>query len=154
MTRDRADQLQAAADDGELLAIVAELERDWDEDNVGQCDTAWDAIHRAVTDGRLSFGGGDYPLSHCVLGPRQLYRGDDRVVSLVLAHEVQDVARAIEPLDADWLRSRYDSLVPSDYSQDYGPEDRDYTAEWFESVRELFLAAASRDRAVIFTVID
>ena len=33
-------------------------------------------------------------------------------------------------------------------------EDRDYTAEWFESVRELFLSAARRDRAVVFTIID
>ncbi len=66
--------------------------------------------------------------------------------------EVKDVAEALEPLDSEWLRGRYDAVVPESYSRAYGAEDRDYTSEWFENVRELFLSAARRDRAVVFTL--
>jgi len=152
ITPERVEALVGAADDDELVALVRQLEDEWDEDNLAQSDTAWDAIHRALADGQLEVGGGEYPLNHCILGPRQLHEGSQRIVSLVMPDEVKDVARALGPLDSEWLRVRYDAVVPQSYSREYGAEDRDYTSEWFENVRELFLMAARRDRAVVFTL--
>ena len=152
ITPERVEALVGAADDDALAAQVRQLEDEWDEDNLAQSDTAWDAIHRALGDGQLEVGGGEYPLNHCILGPRQLHHGSQLIVSLVKADEVKDVAKALGPLDSEWLRARYDSVVPQSYSREYGVEDRDYTCEWFENVRELFLIAARRGRAVVFTL--
>lgn len=152
ITPERVEALLGAADGDALAALLLQLEDEWDEDNLAQSDTAWDAIHRALSDGQLEVGGGEYPLNHCILGPRQLCDDGQLIVSLVMPDEVKDLARALGPLDSEWLRARYDAVVPQSYSREYGAEDRDYTAEWFENVRELFLTAARRGQAVVFTL--
>lgn len=105
-----------------------------------------------LTNGRLEYGGGSYPLSHCVLGPRQLHQGDDYVVSLVLPKEVQDLAKALHSVTEEWFKEQYRVRVPADYAPEYGDVDRDYTWDYFEEVRDLVAKAAERHRAMIFTV--
>lgn len=152
ITPDEAQAFIDAADDPALMAIVERIETAWETAYLAESDKAWDAMHRALTDGGLEDGNGEYPLNHCVLGPRQLHEGDEYIISVVLPDEVRDVAQALEPLNAEWMRQRYDTVVPRSYAPEYGPEDRDYTAEHFETVRELYLAAARDGRAVVFTV--
>jgi hypothetical protein len=152
ITRDQADKLLAAAGDEELMEIVEEIEEDWDTENLAESDKAWDAMHRCLTDGDLGYGNGPYPLNHCVLGPRQLHKGDEYIVSLVLPNEVRDVATALQEITEEWFRSRYASLVPKNYAPEYGPDDLDYTWSNFESVKELYDKALADGRAVVFTV--
>jgi hypothetical protein len=58
-----------------------------------EIDKAWDAIHRALTDGTLEPGA--FPLGRAILGGRQLHRGDDYIVALVTKLEVPAVAGAL-----------------------------------------------------------
>jgi hypothetical protein len=152
ITPSQAEQLLAAAGDHAVMALVEQIEETWDRDNLAESDKAWDAMHRCLTDGRLAYGNGPYPLNHCVLGPRQLYHADDYIVSLVSPEEVQAVARALEPISAEWFRDQYANVVPADYAPEYGPEDLEYTWSWFQRVRALYQQAAARGRAIIFTV--
>src|SRR5690606_19344710 len=115
-----------------------------------ESDKAWDAMHRALTDGELEYGNGPEPLNHCVLGPRQLHEGDDYIVSLVLPEEVRAVASALTAIDVAAFRERYTRLVPKDYAPEYGDEDREYTCANYEDVRALYLRAAEQGLAVVF----
>ncbi len=152
ITAEQAEALEAAGDDDEVLARVDEFESAWDTDNLAECDKAWDALHRLLTDGSLEFGGGSEPLRHCVLGPTQLHEGDDYIVSLVPTEKVKEVAAALMDIDRPWFNEQYRSVVPRDYAPEYGDEDRDYTWTWFETVRDLYQKAAQRERAIVFTV--
>jgi hypothetical protein len=155
ITKEQAASLEAAEDDEELMDLVGEIEEEWDEENLAECDKAWDALHRLLTDGSLEFADdskGADPLSYCVLGPNQLHEGDDYIVSLVEPSEVVRVADALAAIDKATFEHLYRTVVPNDYAPEYGDEDRDYTWGWFEAVRELYRKAAARDRYVLFTV--
>ncbi len=152
ITEEQAATLQAAPDDDALLSVVEEIEEAWDRDNLAECDKAWDAMHRLLTDGALQFGNGPEPFCHCVLGPLQLHEGDDYIVSLVPPDKVKEVAAALAAIDKPWFDERYRTTVPSDYAPEYGDDDREYTWNWFEGVRDLYQRAATRGRWIVFTV--
>jgi hypothetical protein len=152
ITSEQASAFQAAPGDEALMELVEAIEEAWDEDNLAECDKAWDAMHRLLTDGALEFGNGPEPLRHCVLGPNQLHDEDDYIVSLVSPDEVKAVARALMGITEASFAERYRTIVPHDYAPEYGDEDRDYTWEHFQGVRELYQKAAKRDRFVLFTV--
>jgi Domain of unknown function (DUF1877) len=144
--------LAAAGDDEALMAVIEELEEAWDADHLAESDKAWDAIHRCLTDGQLLYENGEYPLNRAIAGGRQLHRGDEYTVSYVPASEVKDVSAALNTVTAEWFRERYLTILPKDYSPNYGVEDLDYTLSWLEDVKALFSRAASEGRAVVFTV--
>ena len=152
ITVEQAEALSAAAGDEALMGLIEEIEEVWDTENLAESDKAWDAMHRCLTDGQLEYGNGPYPLSHCILGPRQLHERDDYIVSLVSPQEVADVAKALEKLSPGWFRDQYLNVVPRDYAAEYGPEDLEYTWSWFQGVRDLYRKAAGSGRAIIFTV--
>jgi hypothetical protein len=152
LTEEQAARVLAAENDDALMAVIEEVEEAWDEENLGECDKAWDAIHRLLTNGQMKVGHGEYPLSHCVLGGRWLYEGNDYIVTYLTPAEVQDVAQALAPLTEQWIKQRYDTVVPKDYAPEYGPDDREYTWEYFQMVRDLYQRAAGQGKAVIFTV--
>jgi hypothetical protein len=65
--------LAAAGDDDAVLSVILEdIEQRWDNDWLQETDKAWDAIHRCLTDGTLSFESIS-PFHKCILGGRQLY---------------------------------------------------------------------------------
>jgi Domain of unknown function (DUF1877) len=70
------------------------------------------AIHRCLTDGTLDPDGGEYPLSHAVLGGRHLH--DDYYVVYVSLAEVPEVA-ALRGVDRTGLRRRFDAIDDPDY---------------------------------------
>ena len=152
ITGEQAAAFQAAPDDDALLELVEEIEEAWDQANLAECDKAWDAMHRLLTDGTLEYGNGSEPFCHCVLGPGQLHEGDDYIVSLVPPEKVKEVAAALAAVDKPWFDERYRTTVPADYAPEYGDDDRDYTWGWFEGVRALYQKAAERNRFVLFTV--
>jgi hypothetical protein len=66
--------------------VVEELEDAYFADHMellAETDKAWDAMHRALTDGRLTWDGGEYPLNHVILG------GGAALHSTRLHHESQ-----------------------------------------------------------------
>lgn len=145
-------RLLVAETDDEVMAIVEEVEESWERPFLFETDKAWDAAHRCLSDGTLDLGGGSYPLSHAILGGRQLHDGDDYLVALVTAEQVPDVAAALAPVDEAWLRARYATLESSDYRPYFSAEDLAYTWENVRGLAEFFGIAAGAGRAVIFTV--
>ncbi len=152
ITSEQVAAFLTADGDEAVIALLAEIEEAWDEDNLAESDRAWDALHRCLTNGTLEYGGGEYPLSHCVLGPRQLLEGDGNIICLVQTDEVPDVANALRAISAEAFRQRYAELLPKNYAPEYGPEDQEYTWSHLQKVRDLFEKAAARRRAVVFTV--
>lgn len=143
---------QSAEADEAVMSVVEDIEERWDEQWLEQNDKAWDAIHRCLTDGRLEFEGGEYPLGLCILGGVQLGDGDDYIVSLKSAAEVADIAAAIESIGQADFRTRYFAIDAEDYDGEIGDEDYNYTWEYFQGVKEFYVKAANAGRAVIFTV--
>jgi hypothetical protein len=147
------DRLLAATNDDEVMAAIGVIEEAWHKDHVGESDKAWDAIHRCLTDGSLDDEAGEFPLSHVILGGRQLHGGEEYIVSFVTADEVKSVAKALLPLHKDTLKEWYFTVLDrDDYEGEFGDADFAYTWDWFENVRELFLRASITGRSVIFTV--
>jgi hypothetical protein len=113
--------------------------------------TVWDPIHRCLSNGTLFYNEGEYPLNHAILGGRHLYSGDDRVVSLVEAAQVSEVAQVLQGISEDWFRERYQEIDPDDYDGPYGEEDLRRAWEAFRDLRRFFARAAEEGRAVVFT---
>jgi hypothetical protein len=145
-------EILAVSGDDAVMEVIEAIEEKWDEPFLAEMDKGWDAIHRCLTDGRCETDNGTYPLSHAVLGGRQLHEGDDYIVSYVTAEQVRDIAVALQPLDEPWLRERYFALDPSDYGPEHGEDDCAYTWAYFTEMRDLFERAAGNGRPVIFTV--
>jgi Domain of unknown function (DUF1877) len=146
-----ADRLLAATDDEAVMAVVEEIEESM---AFNHCDTdkAWDAIHRSLTDGRLGYGNGEYPLNSAILGSCQLHEGDDYIVSHLTPKRVRDVADALELVDRDRLYAGYQAIDPENYGPEFGAGDFEYTWENFTDVVAFFRRAAETGRHVIFTV--
>jgi len=86
ITDHKISKLEAAQGDDEVMNVVQmEIEQPWDETWLYQLDKAWDAIHRCVTDGRIGFTNGEFPIGLCILGGSQLHRGENHIVALKTA---------------------------------------------------------------------
>lgn len=155
LTDEDAAKLRALATDEERLAFVTEdIEERYFEGGktyVAESDKAWDAMHRALADGELTWDGGTYPLNHTVLGGERLYSGDDYIMILKTPAQVRDVANALDTLTEQDLRRRYDAIDEASYDGDKNDDDFAYTWEWLQSVRTLFRKAAQEGRHVPFT---
>ena len=145
--------LLRASSDRDLLGFISDnIEERWDEEWLTQTDKAWDAIHRCLTDGRLQYDNGEDPLRLCILGGKQLYRGDDYIVSLKESEQCAEIANALAAIDADWLQSRYFAIKPSHFGRYPSEDDFEYTWGWFSSLPQFYAKASMASRHVIFTV--
>jgi len=147
-------KLRGAASDPELLAIIQDdIEEKWDVEWLFQTDKAWAGLHRCLTDGRLEFTNGTYPLNACVLGGEQLHQGDGYIVSLLTATQVRDVADGLAKIDRNWLRTRYFAIQEADYGAPLSEDDFAYIfQQGFAGLPEFFVKAAAAGRSMIFTV--
>ncbi|MGW4380431.1 YfbM family protein [Kitasatospora sp. NPDC004531] len=152
LAADERARLVACGGDEGVLALVEEVEERWDEPWLCEVDKAWDALHRCLTDGRLEYGNGEFPLSHVILGGRPLHDGEDYVVCYVDPEQVRAVAAALEQVDEGWLRKRYAELEFEDYQGVRGEQDLGYTVCFLPELREFYRRAAEGGRAVVFTV--
>jgi hypothetical protein len=115
-----------------------------------ESDKAWDAMHRTLADGELTWDGGSYPLNHVVLAGELLYTGDDYIMSLKSPGQVRDIATALEGVSEEKFRQSYFAIPPESYDM-VSEEDFDYTWNWFQAVRQLYRRAAVGGRHVLFT---
>jgi hypothetical protein len=133
----------------EYLGDVIE-QRELNGPGAAESDKAWDAMHRALSNGELTLDGGDYPLNHVVLGGEMLYEGEDYLMSLKTPAEVSDIALALRGLSEPDFRKLYET-IGADYDGERGDEDFAYTWRSFQLVRSLYLRAAEQGRHVLFT---
>ncbi|MBX3426487.1 MAG: YfbM family protein [Pirellulales bacterium] len=155
ITAAEAESLVSLPTDEERLEYVQEQleERYFSESRelVAESDKAWDAMHRALADGELTWDGGTYPLNHAVLAGTLLYSGSDYIITLKSPGQVKDIAAALQGLTEPIFRQRYESIDGQSYDGELGDEDFEYTWHWLQEVRALYVRAAAEDRHVLFT---
>ena len=158
LTSDQRSKLLGLGNDEDRIDYVVEdIETAWDEAHLQQTDKAWDAIHRCLTDHppgvpELDPTCGKYPLKLCILGGRQILDDETNyIIRLIEPEEVRDLARALEPIDRDWMSKKYLTHCEGAWPA-YGEEDMDYTWEWFSALKDFFRRAADSGRCVIFSV--
>ncbi len=143
-------RLGDAANDAEVLAIVAELEERWDPRWTCELDKSAETIHRAISGGGFSPGAGAFPERLAVLGARSIIDADEPYVSVNAPDDVARVARALARWDRARFRAGYQAIDRSEYG-DLDDEDLEYAWSYFEPMRELYVAAAREERAVVFS---
>ena len=116
-----------------------------------ESDKSWDAMHRALADGQLTWDGGEYPLNHTVLAGELLYTGSDYIMSLKTPRQVRDIAAALPGLSEADFRGRYFAIDEKSYGFPLSQEDFRCTWDWFQGVRDLYALAAKEGRFVLFT---
>jgi len=153
ITDHKISKLEAAQGDDEVMNVVQmEIEQPWDETWLYQLDKAWDAIHRCVTDGRIGFTNGEFPIGLCILGGSQLHRGENHIVALKTPREATEIALALRNFDRARFRERYNSLDPADYGRNHDQQDLEYSWEYFSGLADFYARAAQASRHVVFTV--
>jgi|JI10StandDraft_1071094.scaffolds.fasta_scaffold42415_3 hypothetical protein len=140
-------QLLAARDDEAVMDLIEKIEERWDKSWLIETDSAWWAIHLALTANGAPAG-----LERVVLGGRPLYKGDDYHVVVVGAKDVPEVADALGQLDEASFRRLYDRLDRKAYGRPRSAEDFAYTWESFVPLQEFWRRAADARRNVVFTV--
>jgi hypothetical protein len=155
LTDDEVDELLAMANEQDRLShlqdVIEETYFDQHPDFTAESDKAWDAMHRALTDGHLTWKGGSYPLNHTVLAGRALYTGGDYIMSLKEPAQVRDVSAALASITEEEFRRRYFGIDAESYGFPLSEDDFRYTWEWFQGVRAFYARAAKEGRYVLFT---
>lgn len=155
LTEQEVAPLRSFADDPSRLEYLKEIiEETYFRDHphlMAESDKAWDAMHRALSDGELTWKGGDHPLNHVVLAGEQLYRGSDYIMSLKTPQQVRDIAAALAAITEADFRRRYFAIDARSYGFPLSEEDFGYTWESLRRVCELYQRAADAGRLVLFT---
>jgi hypothetical protein len=115
-----------------------------------QSDKAWDAMHRALTDGELEWDNGSYPLNHVIMGGEVMYPEDDYLISLKTPAQVREIAAALREVGRERLRAGYDRIDRNSYGCPKSDEDFDYTWTWFAGVAAFYQRAAEAGSWVLF----
>jgi|SRR5688572_6768559 len=155
LTEEDVAALRAIEDEQERLSL---LQEDIEERYLAkpatyaaESDKSWDAMHRALADGQLTWDGGTYPLNHTVLAGELLYTQSDYIMTLKNPAQVRDIANALQGITEAQFRARYDAIDRKSYGFHLTDEDFEYTWRWLQNVRELYVRAANEGRYVLFT---
>ena len=155
ITQDEVESLKRITDDRGRVDYVQEvIEENYfanHKQHLAQSDKAWDAIHRALADGELTWDGGEYPLNHVILAGDLLYTHSDYIISLKDPSQVKDIAAALPAITEAEFRTRYFAINRSSYDMHLSEEDFGYSWESFLPIRDLYERAAQEGRSVIFT---
>jgi hypothetical protein len=141
-------------DSARLNWLQDKLEEEYFEKHpewVGETDKAWDAIHQALTDGRLGWNNGTYPLNHVILGGEMLYRKPDYIMCLKNPSQVRDVALALQEMTRNSFYEAYFRIDPETYGFPVDKQDFEYTWGWFKSLRKFWQRAEREGRYILFS---
>lgn len=138
--------LLAAHGDEAVMEQIDEIEGRWDKAWLTETDSAWPAIHLALTSKGAPPG-----LGRAVLGGQRLYRGDGYHVVLVPARDVPEVAAALAAVDEPMFMRLYNQIDRRMYRRPLSAEDFAYTWGWFAPLQQFWKRAADAKRAVVFT---
>ena len=112
-------------------------------------DESWDAMHRALTNGKLDFGPGKYATSFVVLGGERLFSGDEWIVMLISAAQAKAAATEIQPISRDAFHLRY-GVIDGSYDRVPSEEDFEYTWTSFIEVKSAFARWAREGKWILF----
>jgi hypothetical protein len=142
------------SDSDRLEYLQEQIEVDYFEeypDLKAESDKAWDAMHRLLGDGDLSYYTGPEPLRFAVIGGEPLHAEGDYIMSLKTPDQVKKVAAAVSSISKEEFKTRYFAIDEAKYGFPKSEEDCEYTWGWFSDVVTLFHRAAAEDRYVLFT---
>ena len=135
ITAEEAEKLKSFNEDSERLDWLQEVieEKYFEElpDLKAESDKAWDAMHRLLSDGDLSYYDGPEPLRFTVIGGDPLYSEDDYIMSLKTPQQVKMLAAALPVITKGEFRVLYDKMDEEKYGYPKSDEDFEYTWEWF-----------------------
>jgi hypothetical protein len=134
-----------------LQEVIEEQYLSEEREFAAESDKAWDAMHRVLADGQLSWNGGTYPLNHTVLAGELLYTDSDYIMSLKSPAQVRDIAAALPSITEAEFRRRYSAIDARSYGCPLTDEDFRYTWDSFQGVRDLYIRAAKAGRFILFT---
>ena len=150
------DKLKAFKSDKDRLEYLQEeIEESYFNkyrERVAELDKSWDALHRSLTDGKLQYKNGSFPLNHIILDGEPLYFEGDYIMSLKSPEQVKQIAAAITEVDENYLKNGYEKIDPDDYGFPLTDDDFEYTWAWFDGSKEFWKLAAQENRYVLFTV--
>jgi hypothetical protein len=155
LTREDAKRIFAESGDNAVRKVVTEIrgsKKHRDAKLVLETGTAWDAIHRCLTEGTLDAGAGEFPLNHTILGGRALHQGKEFEARLVRPDMVPHIAEALHHLKREDFHVSYLKIDPADYGKALSEKDFDILWNSLQQVRQLFEDAAGERCAVLFTV--
>ena len=155
LTREDAKQLFAQKEDADVRRVVEGLRQSPKHREAGlllECGSAWDPIHRALTEGKLDPDDGEFPLDHCVLGGRQLHSGDGFDAVLIRPDVVPHLTAALHDLRREEFVEQYMAIDPSDYGREPCDKEADQVWSTLKLIRQMFEDAANEHAAVVFTV--
>lgn len=155
LTASEIAKLKSFATDSDRLDFLCEeIEEIYFEKHpeyVAETDKAWDAMHRLLSNGELSYFDGPEPLRFAVIGGEPIYSQGDYIMSLKTPEQVNEVSIAIGNIGEEEFRSKYDSIDEEKYGCQKSDEDFEYTWGWFSGVVNLYKKAAEENRFVLFT---
>lgn len=156
ITEDEACRLKAFQNDDERVDYVTDqLEESYFPEQSGlftETDKAWDAIHRALSGGELSYTNGDFPLSHAILGGEQLHSGDEYILSLKTPEITEQVAVALKKVTREDFRKGYLTIPTGSSGGEVSTDDFEYSWYWLMKLQEFYTQAAAANRFVLFAV--
>ena len=152
--REHAKRLFSLKEDQAILSFLEELKASPEIKKSGRlldCGTAWDPIHRCLTEGELDPTGGDFPLNHAILGGKQLHKGAEQTAVLVRPDMTRFIADALEELTEDDIRRKFFALNPQSYQQPI--DEKHFMQTWIalQTLKDFYLAATENLEAVVFT---
>jgi hypothetical protein len=116
-----------------------------------ETDKAWDAIHRALSDGHLTWDGGTHPLNAVILAGSEVYNTGDFIMSLKSPAVVRDVAASLVTLSEQAFHEGYARIDATSYQGKLGPEDMEYSWYWLQNTLPFWKAAAKANHWVLFS---
>jgi len=137
----------------EIITEEIEERMEMEEHRQWCCETdkAWDAIHRCLTDGSLTFSPHPSGLHAIILGDEVLCHLDWYIITLVRRDRVRELLTPLMAVTKENMRVAYEAIDAGEYP-DKSAEDFEYTWEWFNHLRAFWQRAAEAERDVIFTV--
>ncbi len=149
------DLITQLPSDEERVDYVKEvIEEDYFDNKyqwVAELGKSWDALHRSLTDGKIDWDNGKFPLNHVIFGGEVLSDGD-YIIALKTKEQVAVIAQAISQVTEEKLREGYFLIEPEDYDGSLSEEDFNDTWQWFEASKDFWQQAANENRSVLFTV--
>lgn len=156
LDKDTVLKLKSFSSDDERLEFVQEEIESVYFDNfpqrMAELVQSWDALHRCLTDGKLTYINETFPLNHVIMGGEIIYNADNYIMTLKTPEQVKAIATEVIKIDKDNLKKRYYNIDEVDYEFPLTEEDFEFTWEWFDLSKEFWKLASRENRFVLFTV--
>lgn len=152
ITREELDKLRAMPRADRVPDYLDEMETV----DIFDVDKAWDAIHRALTNGKLEYGNANVPGCWVILGGEVL-RGDqvgeeDYIVVCKSPAMVRRVDKFLQGLTEKKFRKLYFAIDPEEYGFELSEDDFEYTWSNLEGSFPFWHSAAEKGLWVLFDV--